>query len=157
LLHIIWPVLKTPASFGLFFGMGFLCGFFVCLATEQTPRDAPPDSAAASVLAVSADSRGALAIEGNIDLALEDERMDSDENGLFITGTVKNISAHSFDAARIAFDLCDRGGEPYTVVTDRNAERMEPGDVWGFTIYIPYTDMDKFSSYRLQSIMGITR
>jgi hypothetical protein len=32
---------------------------------------------------------------------------------------------------------------------------MEPGASWDFTIYIPYSEMDRFKSYRLQSMMGV--
>ncbi|MDR1916030.1 MAG: FxLYD domain-containing protein [Synergistaceae bacterium] len=92
----------------------------------------------------------------DIDLVLSEHELGEDENGIFISGTVLNDSVHAFDAIRVAFDLCDRSGEPYSSVSDWSNEHMEPGDVWGFTIYIPYTDMDKFSSYKLQSIMGVT-
>jgi hypothetical protein len=92
----------------------------------------------------------------DIDLILTEDGIGTDENGFFISGTVLNTSAHAFDAVRITFDLCGRSGEPYADVTDASNARMEPGDVWGFTIYIPYMNMEKFSSYRLQSIMGVT-
>jgi hypothetical protein len=92
----------------------------------------------------------------DIDLVLAEDGLGSDENGFFISGTVLNDSVHAFDAVRVTFDLCDRSGEPYADVTDASNARMEPGDVWGFTIYIPYMNMEKFSSYRLQSIMGVT-
>ncbi|MDR3280234.1 MAG: FxLYD domain-containing protein [Synergistaceae bacterium] len=171
------PILKTPVLLGLFFGMGFLCGFFVCfgyvghlktdapntvssgrIPNASFPRAASPDfEMTRGGTSGDASFDVSLQADGNIDLALEDDWMDSDENGLYITGMVKNISPHSFDAVRIAYDLCDAKGDPYTVVTDTSAEHMEPGDTWGFTIYIPYSDMDQFSSYRLQSIMGITK
>jgi hypothetical protein len=96
------------------------------------------------------------ASSADIGLVLDDHWMDSDDNGLFIAGTVRNASGHAFSGVRIAFDLLDSGGEPYTAVTDKATERMEPGDTWGFTMYIPYSEMDKFSSYRFQSVMGVT-
>jgi hypothetical protein len=91
-----------------------------------------------------------------IDLVLSGHSLDEDENGLFISGTVVNMSDHVFNAVRIAFDLCDSQNQPYSYVADTATETMEPGDSWGFTLYIPYTEMRMFSSYRLQSIMGVT-
>lgn len=92
-----------------------------------------------------------------IGLVLEEHRLEEDENGLFIAGTVANRSHEAFDAARIVFDLCDNAGAPFNAVTDTAMERMEPGDVWGFTIYIPYAEMDLFASYRLQNLIGVKK
>ncbi|MDR1650776.1 MAG: FxLYD domain-containing protein [Synergistaceae bacterium] len=166
--------MKKAILLGLFFGMGFASGFFSgffyagtipepafpapggkqSAEITEPPAEIRPDAPA---VASGEPETPPLPIKGNIDLELIDSWMDSDENGLYITGTVKNISSHSFDAVRVAFDLCDSGGKPYTTVTDRNSELMEPGDEWGFTIYIHYTDIEKLSAYRLQSIMGVTR
>jgi hypothetical protein len=98
-----------------------------------------------------------LAVSEDIGLAVEEHWIDSDDNGLFIAGAVKNSGAGSFDAVRVAFDLLDSGGEAYSAVTAGNRDGVEPGESWDFTIYIPYSEMDKFSSYRLQSVMGVKR
>jgi hypothetical protein len=91
------------------------------------------------------------------ELLLEEHELGEDENGLFVYGTIFNRSSHAYDAVRVTFDLCDGKGQPYSGITDITHDRMEPGDSWGFTIYIPYTEMDLFSSYRLQSIMGTAK
>lgn len=93
----------------------------------------------------------------NIELVLESDQLDDDENGLYISGIVVNRSNHPFDAVRIEFELCDKEGKAYSSVTETSGERMELGDSWGFTIYIPYSEMDLFSSYKLHSIMGTTK
>jgi hypothetical protein len=96
-------------------------------------------------------------IEFDSGLSLEEHALDEDENGLFVSGTIINKSDHGYDAVRVTFDLCDAEGRAYSGVTDVTYDRMAPGDSWGFTIYIPYSEMRLFSSYRLQSIIGATR
>ncbi|MDR1471891.1 MAG: FxLYD domain-containing protein [Synergistaceae bacterium] len=166
------------AVYGLFFGVGFLLGFLACLgclsvrtstevqvrARAKTPAAAPGAAKSEAGGAVPKPS-GRVAKENaassaelarDIGLVLAEDGVGEDENGFFISGTVLNDSSHAFDAVRVTFDLCDKSGEPYAEVTDLLKGRMEPGDLWGVTIYIPYMNMDKFSSYRLQSIMGVT-
>jgi hypothetical protein len=164
--------LKKTSALGIFFGVGFLCGFLVGFGyasfnikietqvigqTKDVAAPASPDNGMVVSVLVPNETKEPDGVSSvDIDLVLDDHWMDSDENGLFITGAVINESDHSFTGVRIAFDLTDSNGEPYTTVTDTAKERMAPSDTWGFTIYIPYSDMDKFSSYRLQSIMGVT-
>jgi hypothetical protein len=162
----------------LFFGAGYSLGFFTGLGYSkfyaagefaETP-DVPSDETSPAPMPESPDDSAGMPetsepaddppdadpdMQG-IDLVLGNHSLDEDENGLFISGTVINRSDHAFDAVRIAFDLCDSNDRPYSYVTDTAAGRMEPGDSWGFTIYIPYTEMSLFQSYRLQSIMGVT-
>jgi hypothetical protein len=162
---------KATVALGIFFGAGFLCGFLsgyryaaanlVC----EVPRAAQNFKGASSgdfsgssderVSAVSEDAP--IDAASDIGLVLEDYWMDSDDNGLFIAGAVKNADASAFDSVMVAFDLLDDHEQAYSAVTRRNNERMEPGDSWDFTIYIPYSEMDKFKSYRLQSVMGVKR
>jgi hypothetical protein len=163
---------KSVAA-GVLFGIGFLCGFasgykyaaenIVCevpplfSGTKDIPsEDISAYSAAVSETEISGDIPDA-GETADIGLSLQEHWMDSDDQGLYIAGMVKNDSANSFDAVRIAFDLCDSEGQVYTAVTARNDERIEAGESWDFTAYIPYSDMDKFSSYRLQSIMGVKK
>ena len=94
---------------------------------------------------------------GDIGLVLEEYWMGSDDNGLYIAGAIRNSDDDAFDSVRVAFDLLDGQGGAYSAVTTRNDDRIESGDVWDFTIYIPYSEMDKFNSYRLQSVMGVRR
>jgi hypothetical protein len=93
----------------------------------------------------------------DIGLTLENSWMDADENGLFIAGVIKNSRGNSFDAIRVTFDLLDPKGMAYSAVTGKNDEPVGPGESWDFTIYIPFSEMDKFSSYRLQSLIGAKR
>ncbi|MDR1966628.1 MAG: FxLYD domain-containing protein [Synergistaceae bacterium] len=159
------------AILGIFFGVGFFCGFLAGFgyspARDENIAPLADRVAGVSAPASSADFGGAVFAEGgygddaaeprDIGLILEDHWMDSDEGGLFIAGTVKNGGDHAYDAVRVAFDLCDKEGNPYTAVTDKNATAMAPGDTWSFTVYIPYSDMDKFSSYKFQSILAVTK
>jgi hypothetical protein len=164
----------------LFFVVGYTAGFFsgfgysgslgsdvtgappqlpgTEMASPDIPRGAPNADIpgdAISKEAVEEEYGGGQGGDG-IGLVLSGHSLDEDENGLFISGTVINMSDHAFDAVRIAFDLCDPQNRPYSYVSDTATEIMESGDLWGFTIYIPYTEMRMFSSYRLQSIMGVT-
>ena len=157
------------AAFGIFFGAGFLAGFLtgykyaadnlVCELPAIIPENAASDDArlpAASWDAVPEESV-TEAGTGDIGLVLEDYWMDSDDNGLFIAGAIRNADKGAFDSVRVAFDLLDNRENTYSAVTARNDERMEPGDTWDFTIYIPYAEMDKFNSFRFQSVMGVKR
>jgi hypothetical protein len=163
----------AAAMAGVFFGAGFLCGFLsgyryaaanvACelppaavnygVISEDAPA-APESSPEAETVSGGAD---AGAETSDIGLELDDYWMDSDDNGLFIAGAVKNSGASAFDSVMVAFDLLDVGGAAYTAVTARNGERVEPGDAWDFAIYIPYSELDKFKSFRLQSVMGVKR
>ena len=167
----------------LFFGVGYAVGFFsgfgyskslagsYAIGVSREPQregkvsldaargaltDALLDQAADEASAPYEEEPDAGPDPGDIGLVLNGHSLGEDENGLFISGTVVNRSSHAFNAVRIAFDLCDSRNRPYNYVTDTATETMEPGDSWGFTIYIPYTEMGLFSSYRLQSIMGVT-
>jgi hypothetical protein len=157
---------KVIILLGLFFGLGFMTGFFTGYGYER-PRASEREgksaiaSAAAPETVGSADERETEYEEDEIpldsELALEDQELGEDENGLFVSGTIHNRSRHSYDAVRVTFDLCDSSGKAYSGISDITHDRMAPGDSWGFTIYIPYSDMALFSSYRLQSIMGTSR
>jgi hypothetical protein len=162
--------LKITVAFGLFFGSGFASGFISGykyassnLACElppmpyETQREASPDLRGPEGTGTSEVFGNATATTENIGLILEDHWMDSDENGLFIAGAVKNADTGGFDAVRVAFDLLDERESVYTAVTAINDETMEPGSSWDFTIYIPYSEMDRLKSYRLQSIMGVKK
>jgi hypothetical protein len=149
---------------GLLFGMGFLCGFLSGykyagenVIHEAPPmRDIPPYSGPAAETEISEDVRAVFGAE-DIGLSLREHWMDADDYGIYIAGMVKNDGRNSFDAVRVVFDLCDREGRVYTAVTAKNDERMDPGESWDFTAYIPYSDMDKLESYRLQSMMGVKK
>lgn len=164
----------TIALLGLFFGLGFVAGFFCCYAyldqrnpvqvleVRTSPQPEHSDSTAdQSPLELPSPDDSQVEepqiVEIESELALEGDYLGEDENGYFIGGVIINKSDHAFDAVRIAFDLCDSRGAAYGQVTDRIMERMEPGDSWGFTIYILYTDMPSFATYRLHSIMGVTK
>jgi hypothetical protein len=161
---------KFAVAFGVFFGCGFLCGFFSGyshvrrdgsvavespLVIQATVGPATPSSAGGNGVA-SDDATPGTASE-DIGLVVEEHWIDSDDSGLFIAGAVKNSGAGAFDAVRVAFDLLDAGGEAYSAVTARNGDGVGRGESWDFTIYIPYSEMDKFKSYRLQSVMGVKR
>jgi hypothetical protein len=164
-------ILRRSAAAGLLVGMGFFCGFLsgykyageniVCeippmFSSEETAssRDISPHSGTAAETGAS-DDIPAVSENADIGLSLQEHWMDVDDYGIYIAGTVKNDGPNSFDALRVAFDLYDSEGRIYTAVTARNDERMEPGESWDFTAYIPYSDMDRFEFYRLQSIMGV--
>jgi hypothetical protein len=168
---------KIVALLGIFFGLGFAAGFLTgfgyldIMARNETPSAAAywgGDYARVAALAGPIDAKsddgardtsqenGEEAGYGS-ELMLSGHELGEDENGLFISGTIYNKSQHGYDAVRVTFDLCDSEGEAYTDVTDITHNRMAPGDYWGFTIYIPYSEMLLFSSYRLQSIMGTTK
>jgi hypothetical protein len=154
---------KVIILLGLFFGLGFMTGFFTGYGYER-PHPGERKSAIASAApetVVARDEGAPEDGEGGIppdsELALEEQELGEDENGLFVSGTVHNRSRHSYDAVRVTFDLCDSSGRAYSGISDITYDKMAPGDSWGFTIYIPYSDMALFSSYRLQSIMGTSR
>jgi len=157
------------AALGIFFGTGFLCGFFsgYRFAAINFVRELPviinedetsDDVRLSEPLWDEIPEEAAAVIDtGDIGLVLEDYWMDSDDNGLFITGAIRNADTGAFDSVRVAFDLLDGNENAYSAATVRNDERMEPGDTWDFTVYIPYTEMDKFNSFRFQSVMGVKR
>jgi hypothetical protein len=164
--------LKVTILVGLFFGAGFLCGFLsgykyagAIIVCELPPvfreisREGPvglsEDLKESVKIGVSETASNETEATGDIGLTIEEHWMDSDDGGLFIAGIVKNSGLQEFDAVRIAFDLLDERGLAYSAVTDINDGGMEPGASWDFTIYIPYAEMDKLKSYRLQSIMGV--
>jgi hypothetical protein len=124
------------------------------LAPYETRLEVSPDLRGPEYAGVSGD---ATPETENIGFVLEGHWMDSDENGFFIAGVVKNADTSGFDAVRVAFDLLDEREVAYTAVTAVNDEMMEPGASWDFTIYIPYSEMGGLKSYRLQSIMGVKR
>jgi hypothetical protein len=169
---------KILALLGVFFGVGFMTGFF----TGYGYRPASPARGGATAVNASAQpapegggvSRDAApedpkteygedeayeenSVPPDSGLALTEHELGEDENGLFVSGTVVNRSDLGYDAVRVTFDLCDATGKAYGGVTDVTYDRMVPGDSWGFTIYIPYSEMGLFSSYRLQSIIGASR
>ncbi|MDR3253988.1 MAG: FxLYD domain-containing protein [Synergistaceae bacterium] len=171
---------KTAVLLGFFFGLGFLAGFLAASRYDEAqfsafaPRPGDgivarlPDETGTPFFAVELPSRDigpeiaslpgeALDLLFDSELVLEEHELGEDENGLFIYGTIFNRSSHPYDTVRVAFDLCDDKGQAYSGITDITRDRMAPGDSWGFTMYIPYSDMDLFSSYRLQSIIGATK
>ena len=146
------------AVLGIFFGLGFVLGFLTCFGyLGAQPR--------AEVARVDREGPPGIEIKTNVtvepgneaELLLEENYLGNDEDGTFIGGIVANRSDHPFDAVRVAFDLQDRSGETFAAVTETQAERMEPGDRWEFTIYIPYTEMPRFAGYTLHSLVGVTR
>ncbi|MDR1137139.1 MAG: FxLYD domain-containing protein [Synergistaceae bacterium] len=167
------PQTKKTVAAGVLFGMGFLCGFLsgYNYAGKNIVYESPPillneeNISSRDIQSNPETSAGTEIFEdapafpevGDIGLSLREHWMDSDEHGLYIAGQVKNDGPNSFDAVRVAFDLCDDEGGIYSAVTARNDERIEPGEAWDFTAYLPYSDMDKFKSYKLQSIMGVKR
>ncbi|MDR1515835.1 MAG: FxLYD domain-containing protein [Synergistaceae bacterium] len=160
---------------GIFFGIGFMTGFFTGYGFKPqgfargdeavTPRyvssgdgvtlGAPDKTDEETRWRQTEESDVPVAFDSG--LSLEEHELGEDENGLFVSGTIVNKSDHSYDAVRVTFDLCDAAGKAYSGVTDVTYDRMAPGDLWGFTIYIPYSEMGLFSSYRLQSIIGASR
>ena len=148
------------AALGIFFGTGFLCGFLSGYRyAALNLKDVVSGDAQFYELSHDEVSEEAAAEAdiGDIGLVLDDYWMDSDDNGLFITGAIRNSDKGAFDSVRVAFDLLDGVENAYSAVTARNDERMEPGDTWDFTVYIPYSEMDKFNSFRFQSVMGVKR
>lgn len=172
---------KALVALGVFFGLGFTIGFLVGFGYGHvTPSPLPEGTrqiAEKGKGAVSTDvprsgiRQGApplAASEDNIELdnlvsikdgefELINHELNDDENGIYISGTVANRSKNAFDAAQIVFELCDTRGKPFTTISDRTTERMDPGDLWGFVVYIPYTDLRSMDSYRLQGIMGVRK
>jgi hypothetical protein len=167
-----FPTKKIAALAGIFIGIGFAAGFLAGFSYRGVePRQLEEF---ASAVNDGAEETPGLASAGeglpgggpededseyplDAELILESHELGEDENGLFISGTIYNRSSHAYDAARVTFDLCDEQGKAYSGVTDITHDRMERGDSWGFTIYIPYSEMSLFSSYRLNSIMGTTK
>ncbi len=174
---------KSLVALGLFFGIGFTVGFLAGFeyGFSNRPTDSslearsegvvppspnasiePPQSASLGALqnentkGYDADDEGEAVIESG-EFTLAEHELGDDENGLFISGTVVNRSQNAFDAVQVSFELCDTKGNAYATVTDRTTERMDPGDSWGFVVYIPYAEMKQFHSYRLQGIMGIRK
>lgn len=170
---------KTLVALGLFFGAGFTAGFLTGFEygfgnrppasptevrsadTEPLLQDATtasePDASRDVVQNEAAEIFGEEAEIDDEEFALTEHELGDDENGLFISGTVVNRSQNAFDAVQVAFELCDTKGRPYATITDRTTERMDPGDSWGFVVYIPYSEMKQFHSYRLQGIMGVRK
>lgn len=97
--------------------------------TENTPQEAPS-------------------------LVLVSQEIGEDAEGLFIYGTVKNISGHDYDVVQVEFDLCDNQERPYHVLKEKTTERLQNNESWGFTLYIPYTEREKFASYHFRSLSG---
>ena len=154
------------AILGIFFGLGFVLGSLTCFGYLGTqPRVQVVEVQREGPAATSADAPSEIRIETNVtvepgqeaELLLEENYLGNDEDGTFIGGIVANRSDHPFDAVRVAFDLQDPSGETFASVTETQAERMEPGDRWEFTIYIPYTEMARFAGYTLQNLVGVTR
>lgn len=164
---------------GLFFGFGFVAGFYVgfgysrhldrvatvIAASEDVSLDAsavapearPTSGEARAKASESEDELAEEILSRNTELVLVEHELGSDENGVFLCGTVENRSSHAFDAVQVSFELYDKSGKAYGNLTERNTERMEPGDAWGFTAYIPYSELDRFSSYKLYGIVGTSR
>ena len=156
------------AALGIFFGTGFLSGFFTgyqYAALNFVPEVSWSVIPETEVAEIDFDKierfdvieRFDIFAIDDIGLVLEDYWIDSDDNGLYIAGAVRNSDDEAFDSVRVAFDLLDGYENAYSAVTVRNDERMEPGDIWDFTIYIPYSELDKFNSFRFQSVMGVKR
>lgn len=92
---------------------------------------------------------------GEAGLVLISQKMGEDEEGLFIYGTVKNTSENDYSIVQVEFDLCDSRGESYHVLKEKTTEALRRNENWGFTLYVPYTEREKFSSYRLRSLSGV--
>lgn len=178
---------KALVVLGVFFGLGFTIGFLTgfgyssatrpptpagsrqnadeikgALSSDGRPavgHAAPPPAAPKSNISADEDGEGSTNNVSVADgeFALLEHGLNDDENGVYISGTVLNRSQNAFDAAQIVFELRDARGRTYTTVSDRTTERMDPGDSWGFIIYIPYTDLRPLDSYRLQGIMGVRK
>jgi hypothetical protein len=154
---------KLVVFVAMFFGFGFMAGFFTgfnynrfqpILPNTLAAREGKREARLAAASSEDEAPKGDVPIDS--ELVLEEHGIGEDENGIFISGTIYNRSPHGYDAVRVTFDLCDESGGAYSGITDITRDRMEPGDSWGFTIYIPYSEMDVFSSYKLHSIMGTT-
>jgi hypothetical protein len=159
---------KIWALLGIFFGIGFMTGFFTGYGYRPAIIAQGGETVAQSQALLpqeDKDGAGKLPEEDETDetalpdsgLVLEEHGLDEDENGLFVSGTISNRSIHSYDAVRVTFDLCDASGKAYSGITDVTYDKMASGDSWGFVIYIPYAEMELFSSYRLQSIIGAAK
>ncbi|MDR1943985.1 MAG: hypothetical protein LBQ19_04100 [Synergistaceae bacterium] len=161
---------KFVILIGLLFGLGYMTGFFSGFGYGKFKAPAERQVAVATNAPSLPDAAAAFGLPGaeeehdeddavllDSELVLGEHELGEDENGLFISGMIFNRSPHGYDAVRVAFDLCDSNGGAYSGITDVTYERMEPGDSWGFTIYIPYSDMSLFSSYKLHSIMGTSK
>ncbi len=88
-------------------------------------------------------------------LVLVSQEIGEDAEGLFIYGTVKNISGHDYDVVQVEFDLCDNQERPYHVLKEKTTERLQNNESWGFTLYVPYTEREKFASYHFRSLSGV--
>ena len=127
---------KAAAALGIFFGSGFLCGFFSGYAHALRGKSSVMESTAVILPAadpaalpsvstedeVISDDAFQMNASEDIGLTVDEHWIDSDDNGLFIAGAVKNSGAGAFDAVRVAFDLLDSGGEAYSAITARNGD-----------------------------------
>lgn len=170
---------KTLIALGIFCGLGFMSGFFTGFGYARHEYRETAAVYGSPEPPISSDFNKTLSEDQsnikettspdvelardddssmqNIELSLEKQELGSDENGTFISGTVANRSDHAFDAVQIQFELCDKDNVSYSTLTERYTERIEPGDSWEFTIYIPYSDINRFESYKLHGLMGTTK
>lgn len=152
-------------SLSVSFGTGFFVGKR-SLAQPETEVQIT-ESAEKNIAAVSSDiveekvipSSGDASIAENIPqeppgLILVSQEMGEDAEGLFIFGTVKNVSGNDYDVVQVEFDLCDNQEHPYHVLKEKTTEGLRNNDSWGFTLYVPYTEREKFASYHLRSLSG---
>ncbi|MBP9627089.1 MAG: FxLYD domain-containing protein [Synergistaceae bacterium] len=124
-----------------------------------------PEISRSSIVSSDLSAKGSIKKENDVKIAentpqeppsliLVSQEMGEDEEGLFIYGTVKNVSGSDYDVVQVEFDLCDNQERPYHVVKEKTTEGLRNNDSWGFTLYVPYTEREKFASYHLRSLSG---
>lgn len=150
----------------IFFGLGFVLGFITCygyvransrIEIFKDPPAAPRPRSADRSEPGPLGGEEAETAHMDIELSLEDHFLGNDSGGTYIAGVIANDANHPFDAVRVEFDLHNAEGKAYGSITETLRETLGPGEIWEFTIYIPYTRMDRFAGYKLRSIMGVTR
>lgn len=152
-------------SLSLSFGAGFWVGKSSLVSSEvqmQMTESAEKNTAVVSsdiVEEKATSSNEGVSIAENIPqeppgLILVSQEMGEDGEGLFIFGTVKNVSGKDYDVVQVEFDLCDNQEHPYHVLKEKTTEGLRNNESWGFTLYVPYTEREKFASYHLRSLSG---
>ena len=146
-------------ALGVSFGFGYARSLLPPEAHDEAARPAAPSETHATEASSTEENAPNIPDISSLDvgLLLQEHALGEDENGLFIAGTLRNETEYPYNAVKVVFDLCDTTSEAYSYVTDGPEYGMESGDSWSFCIYIPYTDLVRFSSYRVRSILGVRR
>ena len=155
-------------NLALSFLIVFIFGFALGMLTENLKMGSPtPDlrtSKTEAIALISSDAPQSLDLVERLplqsvdewgDLKVEFHELGEDDNGLFIHGSIKNGMEKNYSALQIEFELLDNDGKGYYIVRERLNEGLNKGEKWNFTTYIPYSEQQLFSSYKLYSLTAI--